>query len=62
MPIISNNLNPIVFRKDFSYAKTYPTFVSKNTGGPDEIARWVLDRNDILYKDEPMHRIYIQKR
>ena len=53
MPIISNNLNPIVFRKDFSYAKTYPTFVSMNTGGPDEIARWILDRNDILYKDEP---------
>ena len=53
MPIISNDLNPIVFRKDFSYAKTYPTFVSLNTGGPDEIARWILDRNDILYKDEP---------
>ncbi len=53
MPIISNDLNAIVFRKDFSYAKTYPTFVSMNTGGPDEIARWVLDRNDILYKDEP---------
>ena len=53
MPIISNDLNPIVFRKDFSYAKTYPTFVSLNTGGPDEMARWILDRNDILYKDEP---------
>ena len=53
MPIINNDLNPIVFRKDFSYAKTYPTFVSLNTGGPDEIARWVLDRNDILYKDQP---------
>ena len=53
MSIINNDLNPIDFRKDFSYAKTVPTFVSLNTGGSDEIARWVLDRNDILYKDEP---------
>ena len=43
----------IKFRKDFSYCKQVPTFVSNNVGGSDEIARWVLDFNDILYKDEP---------
>ena len=48
-----NELNPIKFKKDFSYDKIAPTFVSNNVGGSDEIARWVLDLNDILYKDEP---------
>jgi len=48
-----NDLRFIKFRKDFSYAKKTPSFVSNNIGGVDEIARWVLDWNDILYKDEP---------
>jgi len=48
-----NELNSIKFKKDFSYNKIAPTFVSNNVGGSDEIARWVLDMNDILYKDEP---------
>ncbi len=43
----------VKFRKDFSYCKQQPTFVTNNVGGSDEIARWVLDFNDILYKDEP---------
>src|SRR5450432_691234 len=53
MTPIVNELKPIKFRKDFSYDKQAPTFVSNNVGGSDEIARWVLDFNDILYKDEP---------
>ncbi len=48
-----NESNSIKFRKDFTYCKQAPTFVSNNVGGYDEIARWVLDFNDILYKDEP---------
>jgi len=44
---------PIKFKKEFSYNKQVPTFISNNVGGSDEIARWVLDLNDILYKDEP---------
>src|SRR5258708_6580419 len=48
-----NDLRFIQFRKDFSYAKKTPTFVSNAIGGADEIARWVLDWNDVLYKDEP---------
>src|SRR5258706_7909473 len=47
-----NDLRFIKFRKDFSYAKKTPSFVSNNIGGADEIARWVLDWNDVLYKDE----------
>jgi cytochrome P450/glutathione S-transferase len=49
----NTDLGQIKFRKDFSYDKILPTFVSNNISGNDEIARWVLDRNDILYKDEP---------
>ncbi|MEO8766310.1 MAG: cytochrome P450 [Ginsengibacter sp.] len=48
-----NETKPIKFKKNFSYSKMVPTFVSNNVGGADEIARWVLDLNDILYKDEP---------
>ena len=39
----------ITSRKDFPYCKQAPTFVTNNVGGYDEIARWVLDFNDILY-------------
>src|SRR5664279_157780 len=51
--IIINELNPIKFKRNFTYNKMVPTFVSNNVGGSDEIARWVLDLNEILYKDEP---------
>ncbi len=54
MVIINNAIDTIRFKKDFSYAKAVPTFVSNNVGTLDEIARWVLDRNNILYRDE-MH-------
>jgi cytochrome P450/glutathione S-transferase len=53
MPNTINEPVSIKFRKDFSYCKQAPTFVTNNVGGSDEIARWVLDLNDILYKDEP---------
>ena len=44
---------PVLFRKDFTYEKVVPTLVNTNVGGHDEIARWVLDLNDVLYIDEP---------
>jgi cytochrome P450/glutathione S-transferase len=50
---LNTDLGQIKFRKDFSYDKVVPTFVSNCISGTDEIARWVLDRNDILYNDEP---------
>lgn len=50
--MISNALDAIKFRKDFCYAKAAPSFVSNNTGVSDEIARWVLDRNALLYRDK----------
>jgi cytochrome P450/glutathione S-transferase len=52
MEIVNNELDAIRFKKDFSYSKAVPTLVSNNVGTLDEIARWVLDRNSILYKDE----------
>ncbi len=52
MEIVNNSLDEIRFKKEFSYARAVPTFVSNNMGTADEIARWVLDRNSILYKDE----------
>ena len=50
---IIDESGPGKYRAVFSYDKLAPTFVSNNVGGSDEIARWVLDRNDILYRDEP---------
>ncbi len=35
-----------------SYSKLTPTLVSINVDNYDEVARWVLDRNSILYIDE----------
>ncbi len=52
MTQIKNHLNDIRFKKEFNYAQLVPTFVNNNTGLADEIARWVLDRNSILYKNE----------
>ncbi|MHA4810840.1 cytochrome P450 [Flavitalea flava] len=60
---MTDNLDPgnLKFKKDFSFAKKTPVFVSNVIGGRDEIARWVLDRNDILYKDQPhAPHLYIQ--
>jgi hypothetical protein len=34
----------------FSYDKKTPTLVCSSTSGSDEIIRWVLDRQDILYR------------
>ena len=56
---MENDLTFIKFKKDFSYAKKTPTLISNNIGGADEIARWVLDWNDVLYREEthapPLH-------
>ncbi|MNJ97482.1 Cytochrome P450 [compost metagenome] len=51
MAILDNELNTINFVKHFSYSKAAPKLVSNGMGTADEIARWVLDRNAILYKD-----------
>src|SRR5258708_5916781 len=56
--VIVNELDHIRSRKDYTYAKEAPTFVSTGVGGRDEIARWVLDHNGILYKDRP-HTPYL---
>lgn len=52
MTILNNALDAIKYKKDFCYSKAVPTLVSNNIGISDEIARWVLDRNAILYKNE----------
>ncbi len=49
----TTTLESIKFRKDFSYSKKTPTLVSNSVSCYDEIARWYLDINGILYKDEP---------
>jgi len=46
-------LDPIRYSTRFSYARKAPSFISNNVGGADEIARWVLDYYNILYRDEP---------
>lgn len=52
MGVSTNEFNSINFRKDFSYAKLAPTFINNTIGLGDEMVRWILDRNAILYKDE----------
>ena len=58
----SSDLNSIRFRKDFSYTRRVPTFVCNSVSGSSEIARWVLDINQILHI-EKRHapRLYIKK-
>lgn len=59
---VSNQVNPIRFRKDFSYVRTVPTFVCNSVSGTSEIARWVLDMNQILHIEERhAPRLYIKK-
>jgi cytochrome P450/glutathione S-transferase len=58
----SNELDTIKQKRNFSYAKAVPTFVSNSVGIPDEIARWVLDRNAILYKEQMHAPCFIQKK
>jgi cytochrome P450/glutathione S-transferase len=40
------------FITDFCYSKPVPALVGSSTGAASEIARWVLDRNHILYANE----------
>ena len=42
----------IKFNKDFTYEKLVPTLVTNSTGGQDELARWVLDWNGVLHREE----------
>ena len=50
---ITEVLGSIKFRKDFKHASKVPTLVSNSVSCIDEIARWALDSQGILYKDEP---------
>jgi cytochrome P450/glutathione S-transferase len=52
MGTINNLPDSAGFKTDFCYGKPVPTFVNCNAGARSEIARWVLDRNNILYVDE----------
>jgi cytochrome P450/glutathione S-transferase len=55
-------LNPIRFNKDFKYSRTVPTLACNSVSGFSEIARWVLDKNEILYiEDIHAPRIYLKK-
>jgi len=52
MGTINNLPDTSGFKTDFCYSKPVPTLVGSNTGAASEIARWVLDRNHILYANE----------
>jgi hypothetical protein len=52
MGTINNLPDSSGYKTDFSYSKPVPALVNSNTGAASEIARWVLDRNHILYADE----------
>ncbi|MEM7369068.1 MAG: cytochrome P450 [Bacteroidota bacterium] len=47
-----HELAPIRFNKNFSYARRVPTFVCNGVSGLGEIARWVLDINQILHVEK----------
>ncbi len=47
-----NVLNPIKFHRSFTYSRRVPTLVCTNTSGLSEVARWVLDLNQILHIEE----------
>lgn len=44
--------SPIKFHKSFTYSRRVPTLVCSNVSGHGEIARWVLDLNQILYVEK----------
>ncbi len=52
MGVINNLPDDSGFKTDFCYSKPVPTLVGCPTGAASEIARWVLDRNHILYINE----------
>jgi cytochrome P450/glutathione S-transferase len=45
-------MTTIKYYKPFNYSKRVPTLMSINTSGYSEIARWVLDLNEIQYIDK----------
>jgi cytochrome P450/glutathione S-transferase len=45
----NNTLDDVKFVKNFTYSKFTPTFYNDSILGSNEIARWVLDYNSILY-------------
>ncbi len=55
-------LSSIPFNKDFSYAERFPTFVTNRAGALDEIARWMLDRNAISYKEKGLPPILCESK
>lgn len=61
MSVSLHELNSIQFQKDFHYAKLTPTFVSCSIGLHDEVARWVLDKHQILYRDEKRPPVIVGK-
>lgn len=52
MGTINNLPDSSGYRTDFCYSRPVPTLVNCNTSAYSEIARWVLDRNHILYANE----------
>src|SRR6201991_1116995 len=54
MPTSADSLEPLQYKAAFSYDKLAPTLVCSSTGGSDEIIRWLLDRQDLLYRHK-MH-------
>ena len=52
MSTINNLPDSSGYKTDFCYSRPVPTLVGSNTGAASEIARWVLDRNHILYVNE----------
>lgn len=45
-------MNSIKYYKPFNYSKRVPTLININTSGYSEIAKWVLDLNEIQYIDK----------
>jgi cytochrome P450/glutathione S-transferase len=56
------NLNNIPFNKDFSYAQQFYNFVTNRAGTIDEIARWMLDRNKVSYREDGLPPILYESK
>ena len=47
-----DSLGPLQYKAAFPYDKKTPSLVCSSTGSSDEIVRWVLDRQDLLYRNK----------
>ena len=57
---LKQQTDPIRFNPDFKYVRRVPTLVASTVQGTSEIARWVLDLNQILHIEEgygPTHSV-----